>query len=168
MSDPVGSLQSLKKHLSDMIDSAISDNPYFGHVSREWYDQAAQFGSENVPLVTIRFGPTSVADEVYGMLLSSNNSETVKGKIENYPFTLYIFQSACRESGEDSNRYVHQITDTIKNYLEQHRFSESAYGIQDITELNIREANTLEVPRGIRRMILEGVMEVRKTQSGYY
>jgi len=167
VSDPLGRKESVKKRLVAMIDSAISGAPYFGTSSGEWKDLPINF-AQNLPLVTVRLGLMGPESDVYGMVLSSSNAETVEGKMESWSFTLYCLASACKEAGESSDRYVHQFTDAIKDYLEQYRFSESANEINDITDLTDRESNVEGLPRNIRRMIIEGNLWVRKTQSSYY
>lgn len=167
MSDPLGRKESIKKRLVAMIDSAINGAPYFGTASPEWKDLPINF-AQNLPLVTVRLGLMVPESDIYGMVLSSSNAETVMGKMESWSFTLYCLASACKESGESSDRYVHQFTDAIKDYLEQYRFSESDYEVYDITDLTDRESNVEGLPRNVRRMIIEGNLWVRKTQSEYY
>lgn len=166
ISDPVGSLESVKKRLATLIETAISGNPYFGHVSKEWQEIPRNF-AQNLPLATVRIGPIVPEDQVYGMILHSTNIACVEGKFERHSFTVYCFASACKESGEESNRYVHQFTDEIKDYLEEQRFNQNSYNIIDIEDLNMRESNVEDV-RNIRRMILEGMLLLKKPQETYY
>jgi len=167
ISDPIGSVESAKKRLISMVESAISDAPYFGTASGEWFDLPRSF-AQNLPLATVRFGPMTPEDEVYGMILSSSNEDTVKGKLESFSFTVHCFASACKESGEETYRYAHQFTDAIKDYLETHRFENTNYNIFDITDLSQRESMLERAPANVRRVILEGRLWVTKTQDIYY
>lgn len=167
MADPTGRTESVKKRLISLIDSAISGAPYFGTVSGNWKDLPLNF-ARNLPLVTVRLGPTIQESQVYGMLLQSSDSETVVGKMESWAFTLYCLTSACKEAGESQDRYVHQLTDAVEDYLDSYRFAQDNYEIFDIEDLTKRESNVKELPHNIRRMIIEGTLWVRKTQDAYY
>ena len=165
MVDAVGRLESLKKRLITLIDTAVSSNPYFCHTTGEWSDIPRQM--THLPLVTVRLGTSIPADEHYGLLLSSDNQETIKGRFEYVPFTAHVFASACKESGEEEIRYAHQVSDAIIDYLEQRRFAQTAYEIHDIDDMTQRESIPEGLPRNVKRMIVEGRLFVRKTQDTY-
>ena len=166
MSDPLGRDESVKKALIAMLNSAVSGNPYFAHVSGDWSNQTRL--ASRLPYITVRLGPTVPSDELYGMLLQSNNDDLVEGRFEDKHFTLHLFTSGCSEAGEEENRYVHQLKDAIVDYLDAHRFEQSSSEIADIAVVSDRESIPEGLPRNVKRMIIEGKMWTRRTQELYY
>ena len=166
ISDPIGRTERTKKRLISLVETAVGGNPYFCTVTGEWFDLPRNFA--HLPLATIRVGPAVPEAEVYTRLLWSDNATIEQGKIEPHNFTIHCFASACKESGEESNRYVHQLADAVKNYLERQRTNQSSYGITDIEGLTMRESNLERSPANVRRMIIEGRLLVRKTRQKYY
>ena len=149
-----------------MIDLAVSGKPHFATVSGEWEEQPINL-ARHLPFVQVRIGPVTKSDEHYGLILESGDTEVRQGRMEDWSFTLYCLASACKESGEESNRYAHQLADDIKDYLEQHRFEQSSYMIDDIGDFSDRESNA-GLPANLRRVIVDGSLWITKTQSKYY
>ena len=166
MTDVVGSMESIKKRLISLIETAVGSAPHFCTVTGEWTDLPRHLA--HMPLATVRIGPVIPEAEVYNMLLWSDNATIEQGKVELHSFTVHCFASACKESGEESNRYVHQLADDIKDYLEEQRFNQSSYAISDIEDLGMRESNLERSPANVRRMIIEGKLLIRKEQETYY
>ena len=164
MSDPLGRTESLKKRLITLIENAIGGNPYFGHVTGNWDDVPRML--TRLPVASVRVGPIVPADEHYGLMLQSSNASTDVGRYEHVHFTIHVLASACKDSSESEDRYVHQVSDAITDYLEQHRFNQAGYEISDIDDVTKRESN-LERSNA-KRVIIEGRLNVRKTQSYYY
>ena len=166
MADPIGSTQYLKKRLGTLVTEAISGNPHFGTIINDW-DKIPQYIARNLPIVSIRMGTTTTEDEYYGMILQSANSLT-QGKTEMVDFSIHCFASACREDGEEEYRYAHKLADSVKDKLEEERFAQRSYGITDIVDLTSRPSMFESVPRSVKRVIVEGKIEIVREHSYSY
>lgn len=137
----------------------MGSNPHFANSTGEWHDLPRHYAK--MPLVTARLGPEIPSDQHYGLQLDTS----VKGRHDRVSFTVHCFASACKESGEESTKYAHDLADDIKDYLETNRFKQSIHAIKDITDLTLRESMPAGVPANIRRVILEGVFEIEEQHS---
>jgi len=88
--------------------------------------------------------------------------------MKSWDFSIYCFASACKESNEDSNKYVQQFANKIKSYLQSNRRGLTDYGIEDVYDLRLRESNVVDMPRNVRRIIVEGSMWARSLDDKRY
>ena len=162
MSEWVGSHYSIKKRLLNLVETAVSGNPYFGTVSPEWQDIPRDY-AQHLPLATIRLGPATIEDEFYGRQVGYDSwSDVYEGEMKSWDFSIYCFASACRESGEDSNKYVQQLADDLTNYLQKERSWQRGFAIKDILPSTTKESNVLRMPRNVRRIMLDGKVWIRR------
>ena len=157
-----GSLYSIKKRFIDLIDTAISGSPHFGHTSPEWFALPRNLTTQ-LPLATVRIGPMTVEDEVYGRVLTSDTSVDY-GEYDRFSFIVHCFASACKgDSCESSLDYVQDFADDIVKYLKSHRRDLATdYGVYDIVDVDQRESMIERVPANVRRIIIEGGLEAVK------
>jgi len=151
-----------------LLEVAVSGNPYFGTISPEWQDVPKDY-AQHLPLATVRVGPQTTEDEFYGRQVGTETwSGVSEGEMKSWDFSIYCFASACKESGEDSNKYVQQFANQIKSYLQSDRRALTDYAIEDIYDLRLRESNVRDIPRNVRRIIVEGSMWARSLDDKRY
>lgn len=159
MSDPAGRIEAIKKRLITLIQNSneflTSDS-----VSAEHDSVDAYVLGDNLPFAVVRFGPSSQID-VYGRQMPSGTG----GRMIVQPFTIYLFHSACAESGESRHRYIHQINDDVVDYLDSRRSSEEDDNIIDIYGLRSREVPTQRSRRNLVRMIIDGNLLVLRQDT---
>jgi len=107
---------------------------------------------DNLPLVTVRIGPTVDQETAYGRQLGSEK----KGLYVMMFFTAHIFDN--RTEDDDAATDVMQLAEKIKNHLLKQ--DDSASGLVWYERIRLREAR---IKSGmVARVIMEGYVFVRR------
>jgi len=161
---PLWSVYCIKKRLVDLADDAVGEgvNPHFATVTGEWQDLPRKL--TRLPLVTVRAGSSMVSEETYGEVIDPEQTEgyNTSGSYEIYSYSMHLFASACKESGEDSNKYVQNLADDLTNYLQKERSWQRGFAIKDVLPSATSEGNIRRMPRNVRRIVLDGKVWVRR------
>lgn len=159
---PSGGIDETKKRLQTLIETAEPS----AHVYRDWYIAQENLYSPvtgpKLPIVTLRIGPAAIWDVVYSRLIPE------KGDMALYSFSAHCFASACTESGEEKYKHAHDLADRIITYLNSQDWNSSPhsdYGITDVFDLTARESEPQRSKRKVCRVIIEGVMVVKRVDQ---
>ena len=150
----IGRLDPIKKHLISLIESA---DPTI-HAYPDWRMNIKH--TRNFPIATVRIMDAMITDETYGRKFTS----TEEGSIGIYRFSIHVFASNCKVSGEAKAKYALESADKILTYLKQNRRN-TTYGIYDISDLSARESEVANAPFNISRVIIEGNIWAKRPDS---
>jgi len=166
-----GGINAAKKRLLALIKLAI---PEYGLVSGDWRLAMDEIYSPKtglkMPAFTIRLSPARVIPSFYGRLWEG--ATPVTGDVGLYSFSVHCFHSACTASGEEKYAHAHNIAERIIKYLSVQNWNSTTqpsagephddYSIGDVADMNARESEPKQGARRICRVIIEGVMLVRR------
>lgn len=145
---------ALKTHISE-ADSSLS--PENTHVFLSNDEQMWKFDTENLPIVTIRIGPSTDSEVAYGRNFSSSE----RGNFISFFFTAHVFHNINETEGEDKSSTAMDLADVIKEHLLNVDDEDS--GIVYYNEITVRE--TVSRMAKVSRMIIEGYIFVRRPFS---
>ena len=164
-----GGINEAKKRLLTLIrlsEPALGVTEATSHVFGDW-----RLGIQKIytprtgpkmPVVTVRISPARVIPSFYGRIWEASES----GDIGLYSFTAHCFTSACTASGEEKYKHAHDLADKIMQYLSTRDWNSSpndSYPIGDVFNMQARESEPSKGAQAICRVIIEGIMLVKRT-----
>lgn len=156
---PLETCMSIKLRLIELIkhsNSWLNDNNDIVHVSGDW-EKEMIYRVSRLPFATVKLD--EIPDQlIYGRRVPNAGTNVV------YEFTIHLLHSACSESGESRQRYVHQIADDVYDVMDSRRRQESPYGVSDIYDLTIREV-PLRKTFGLVKMEIRGKLLGKRDDS---
>lgn len=148
-----GYIADVKAALLTHISEASADlQPEANHVFSKWELNIWETDTDDMPIVTVRIGPITYPELVFGRKLSSS----LKGKHAFMYFTAHLFEE-CATSGDPSKPAM-DLADVVMKYLE--KSDDSASGIIHYERLTSREASGMQ--ENVARIIIEGYIFVRR------
>jgi len=156
---PTGGINETKKRLIALIGEAEPASHVFG----DWYIAQEELYSPvtgpKLPIVTVRLGPAAIWDAVYSRRIPE------KGDMALYSFSAHCFASACTAAGEEKYKHAQDLADRIMTYLNSRDWNSAphtSYGITDVFDLTARESEPQRSKRKVCRVIIEGMMVVKR------
>jgi hypothetical protein len=150
-----GYMHTVKMAIVDHISESDSSLlPKTTHVLPSTDEQIWKFDRNNLPLCSLRIGPSVDREFVQGRQLG----ESKVGNFVSFFFTAHLYTATNETENEDSTKDAMNLAEVIKENLL--RSDDETSGIQYYYEITIREA-----PSGATRLakvIIEGYVMVRR------
>lgn len=142
-------MDTIKEKLADLIAASNADlSPQATHVLLNWKVNIWNISQANMPVVTLKFGPSPITNYHYG------RGGTTRGYYILYSFTAHIW--AVRGSGSTQHmKNASDYANDIIEYLIKNNKDETS-GIRDIINLIPRESQPDKGSRRYSRVILTG------------
>jgi len=141
----------LCEHLSE-ADSSLS--PQNTHVLPSSDEQMWKYDTSNLPIITVRIGPSKINEPIQGRQLGGGKW----GNFVNYFFTAHIFAKINETEDEDTIKTAMDLADNIEEHLL--RSKDDTTGIAYYYEITKRES-PVNMAR-VMRVIVEGYIYCRK------
>jgi hypothetical protein len=152
-----GNMSVVKMKICDHISESDSSlQPRATHVLPSSDEQMWKYDTNNLPIVTVRIGPSSLQEPLMGRMCSG-----VWGSFVTYFFTAHIFTRINETADEDKTKDAMDLADAVEEYLLRSKDDES--GIAYYYEITKRES-----PSGmakIAKVIVEGFVYCKKSFS---
>jgi hypothetical protein len=153
-----GYMYSVKMKIVDHISGADESlSPATTHVLPSLDEQMWKYDTNNMPIVTVRIGPSSPRELIQGRQLGGRIVKKI-GNFISYFFTAHIFTTINETENEDKDKNGMNIADKIEEYLS--RSDDALTGIKYYYEITKRES-----PSGmakVSKVIVEGYVFCRK------
>jgi len=142
---------ALVTHISES-DSSLS--PATTHVLPNLNEDVWKYDTTNLPIVTVRIGPSVDMENFQGRQLGGNKM----GIHVKIFFTAVLFHNVNETENEDKNKTAMQLAELIKENLL--RSDDSTSGICYYSDVTIRES--LSGMANVSKMIIEGYVFARR------
>jgi hypothetical protein len=150
-----GYIDAIKMKLVEHISSADSTlAPSTIHVLPNLDEDMWKYDTNNMPIVTVRIGPSNIRDEFFGRQLGGAK----RGTFKTFFFTAHLFMIINETSNEDKSKNAMQLADKIETKLLTSKDNDT--GIMYYYEITTRQS-----PSGmakIAKVIIEGYIYARK------
>jgi len=159
---PTGGINETKKRLLALIEEADPAIHAFGDWRLAMESLYGPVTGLKLPVVTVRISPASIRDMVYSRLIPES------GDMATYAFSAHIFTSACTASSEEDYKHAHDLADRVMTHLTTRDWASAphtSYEIVDVFDLNARESEPAKGARKVCRVIIEGVMLVKRKDA---
>ena len=133
-------------------DSSLTTSSTITHVFGSWNEDIWNLDYDNLPLVSVRIGPSTDHEAVFGRKVTSS----VTGIYVSFFFTAHIFHTVP-DTG-DKSKTAMDLGETIKNNLL--KVDDSDSGIVFYRDLVMRESK-INI-HNVARVIIEGYVFVRR------
>jgi hypothetical protein len=153
-----GYMSTVKSAIVTHISGADATlSPATTHVLPSSDDKMWKFDTNNLPIVTVRIGPSTDREYIQGRQLGGASTKKV-GNHVSFFFTAHLFHNINETVDEDKSKTAMDIAEKIKEHLL--RSKDATSGICYYSEITTRET-----PSGMARIakvIIEGYVFVRR------
>ena len=158
---PEGYMSAVQSALKTHIAAADSElAPEDTHVFESYENDIWDMDTENLPIVTIRMGPSNTIEAVHGRILKGKATIT-KGTYSMMFFSAHIHAAISTTSEEDKTVNAMDFGEMIKTKLL--KSDDSTSGIVHYERITLREA-PLNMHQ-VARVIMEGYILVRRPHT---
>lgn len=134
-------------------DASLS--PAATHVIGSWDEDIWDLDYTNLPLVTVRIGPSTMHEVAYGRKINAITT----GTYVSFFFTAHVFHTTPTTGDKSDNAMA--LAEKIKTYLL--KAENSASGIIFYRDIGLREAK-INI-HNVARVIIEGYIFVRRPHT---
>lgn len=153
-----GYMNTVKMKLCDHITSADATlSPVTTHVLPSNDEQMWKYDTANMPIVTVRIGPSTESEVIQGRQLG--NSQW--GNFVSFFFTAHLFTLINETVNEDKTKTAMDLAELIKEKLT--RSKDDASGIMYYYGITVRESQSGMAK--VAKVIIEGYIYVRRPFS---
>jgi hypothetical protein len=131
--------------------------PVTTHVLLSDDDEIWKYDTNNLPIVTVRIGPSTDSEDFFGRQLGGASSKKV-GNHVRYFFTAHLFHNMNTTANQDKNKTAMDLAEKIKEYLL--RSEDAISGIFHYQEITTREARSGMAK--VAKIIIEGYVFARR------
>jgi len=150
-----GYMYTIKMKIVDHISEADATlQPKTTHVLPSTDEQIWKFDQANLPLCSLRIGPSTDREYLQGRQLG----EAKMGNFVSFFFTAHLYALNNNTVNEDKAKTVMNLAEKIKEHLL--REDDATSGIQHYYEITTREAQSGMAT--ISKIIIEGYVLVRR------
>lgn len=155
----VGNLDVVKEKMRIIIseaDTALSIPDVDTHVKGKWRLSALDLQPDRFPLVTLRLGPITYQENIYGRNLAPSNAKS--GIHASIYFTAHVW-AKLDKTQDPNDEDLNDLADEIKDHLEQY-IGDASSGILYFEALSTRPLEPSTGPLAYGRVAIEGYVFV--------